>query len=1386
MKAQTALQKGKPPGVSEAADYAEFFNVPMTLEDSIQDSTQTYFKTVLKQGAEQEESIAIREQHHQWWERTQEDLTIFLLGMNFSDKTVTLFSIAKDAVVVRSTSTVADAWELADELMRYTKAMPQMLIIPVVESEKERRVLAPHLDTFTKALRQCGLQPVTHVDTLELARSFDRDPPPLRDVTQNSVSLKAPVPLTEEWFRAYWVYLRTLACKAVDADPIHTINTYLLPRYDVFVVHLVRAGSRSLNISIWDPVRRRRFVAKGMLPDILACLFNTHSTRMILIPTNRTDRPSLFRCRTALQKAGSSCVICFSSEINEKYRQAYHPDPLRYWSALKEMASTLDADLLLSVYVTAGNTMRGFHQKHLREGGIRPQLNSDEGGDNSAEDAVVATATDVEKWAEKFCLPKRLAMEQAELRHYKKYLVVAYTATDQIAYGRPNNPVADVNYVMSTCLVDWQGHLLQPWAKFTARGQFGFPSLDDFDVLVAHDAKQLLLLTWNDPQLQRFLKRGGRVWCTMLAEYLLEAQRCRTGSNGLHDVALKYGFLLPPSTVLGVVSDELPLAFLRRHLLEAAPAVRSIFTNQLQRSYDQRQAVSVAHRMDSLLAMASMEWSGIHVDVDEAERQFKALRTAAITLDRALEAHVPPEVPLDMREFFDWHSLPQLHALFFGGVITIGHSSRARDSPAWTSNVVHLCHRYGPFQQMVGELHLQRYAAQCAIPGSGKLPQRIAQFMEKNNTQKNKRYRLVLFDIETTGLNVSTDEIIEVAFFDPVENASFTSLVNPKRRITPRTIDIHHITDDMVKDAPTIDEVVPGVIQFLRLDAASRDPNEVIVLLGHNVFGIDEPMLRHALDVHSADSDHDGLLFCDSVVLLKSLKGELQNTRQSNNKVDRALLETLTTSLRLGSLIESLNVTPEGHLHRADTDTKALWFVLIHAFGLMGQKPTAQRDALLTAAATSLAKYPATGCFVPSERKRNTVQVRLPGIAHQLIPNPKAVAMLEDKQMGETVLQALHARGVSVAGLLLQRTQLDQHSSRFLQHSGDGHLTVLHPDRAVHQCIDMTATTTSRTTSAFPSCQNIPKDDKSSVRRLFVSRFGSEGRCIEVDYSQLEIVVLAILCGDPNLTRDLNHGVDFHVKRAEFFSGLPYKEIYEGYKRGVPKYTQLRKTAKQFSFQRLYGAGVPLLHKTTGIPVRDLEASIAAEAKEYPEIAAFHRVVRAVALRPNNPGLPTGFITELPTGLRMSFRTRDVILNLPPLKNYPIQGYGAELAQMMVGRLFRHFVKKEFYHQKAFLINFVHDSVWVDCHVDVLEECLHDTCRILSDVHHYVPKRFPGVQIPVPLKVAAACGVDMCSMQSVDGNDLSFVFAQKKSTGTDIVLPSLPEPAFSSGQELAE
>ena len=80
------------------------------------------------------------------------------------------------------------------------------------------------------------------------------------------------------------------------------------------------------------------------------------------------------------------------------------------------------------------------------------------------------------------------------------------------------------------------------------------------------------------------------------------------------------------------------------------------------------------------------------------------------------------------------------------------------------------------------------------------------------------RDRFVAIDLETTGLNPAEHEIIEIAwvrFERGVIVESFSSLVRPKQPIPHRITELTGISDDEVASAPSIEEVLPEVLEAL-------------------------------------------------------------------------------------------------------------------------------------------------------------------------------------------------------------------------------------------------------------------------------------------------------------------------------------------------------------------------------------------------------------------------------------------------------------------------------------------------------------------------------------------------------------------------------------------
>lgn len=335
-----------------------------------------------------------------------------------------------------------------------------------------------------------------------------------------------------------------------------------------------------------------------------------------------------------------------------------------------------------------------------------------------------------------------------------------------------------------------------------------------------------------------------------------------------------------------------------------------------------------------------------------------------------------------------------------------------------------------------------------------------------------------------------------------------------------------------------------------------------------------------------------------------------------------------------------------------------------------------------------------------------------------------------------------------------------------------GMLTCVMDDNIVHHSLNHTATVTSRLSASNPNAQNFPRGDKSDLKAIFVSRFGDDGMMLEADYSQLEVVVQGLLSGDKNLCKDLINKVDFHCKRVALKNGVSYEHALMVCKdEDGPEYAKWKKErtkCKIFSFQRAYGGGAALIAEETGMDLEEVKDMIAKEDAEYPGIVQFNKDVEADILNTAEPfraGQDEGYRVyrkgywQSPTGTMYEWRSYDApgflrrkgiadTFKPTEMKNYPVQGTGGEIVQMIIGRLWRYFIKKNNWNGKAFLVNTVHDCVWVDCHKDVLAEVAHAVKVIMESVPKLLKSQF-GMDCPVPFPVDVEAGPNMLELRHV-------------------------------------
>lgn len=319
-----------------------------------------------------------------------------------------------------------------------------------------------------------------------------------------------------------------------------------------------------------------------------------------------------------------------------------------------------------------------------------------------------------------------------------------------------------------------------------------------------------------------------------------------------------------------------------------------------------------------------------------------------------------------------------------------------------------------------------------------------------------------------------------------------------------------------------------------------------------------------------------------------------------------------------------------------------------------------------------------------------------------------------------------------------------------------GMLSLLRPNDIIHHQINQTSTVTGRLSHSNPNSGNLPRpgEGKSKIKSAMKSRYSDKvrvvkgrkvgGKIIQSDFSSLEIYIQAILTGDKQLIDDLRKKIDMHCKRVAATYGITYEEAFDLCKiQELPEWDERRTKAKEFSFQRAFGAGAKAISNKTGLPIETVEELIANELKQYPQIERFFegltkrieankRGVRKTIPHPDFPArmidLSTGY-DRTPDGKLYAWIEQpapDYVVKRgggwtsfspPEIKNYEVQGGGAEWCKAAMWIAVREFYRQDNFGGLAHLIGQVHDSTIVDAHDDVAVEAavvLHVSMELAS------------------------------------------------------------------------
>lgn len=271
-------------------------------------------------------------------------------------------------------------------------------------------------------------------------------------------------------------------------------------------------------------------------------------------------------------------------------------------------------------------------------------------------------------------------------------------------------------------------------------------------------------------------------------------------------------------------------------------------------------------------------------------------------------------------------------------------------------------------------------------------------------------------------------------------------------------------------------------------------------------------------------------------------------------------------------------------------------------------------------------------------------------------------------------------------------------------------------DGRVHTTYNQTITATGRLSSSDPNLQNIPT--RSELGRTVKTAFSAgEGSVfLAVDYSQIELRLLAHLSGDEHLVRAFNEGEDFHAETAARVFGVPVSEV-------TP---DLRSRAKAVNFGIVYGQQAYGLSQSLHISMAEARDMIDRYYEAYPGVRTFldNVVVRAKQ---------TGY-AETMYGRRRHIP--ELKAKNPQLRgfgertamNHPMQGTAADIIKIAMARVSRRLEEEDF---AAHMILQVHDELDFECPVNEVERLT----AMVRDVMEHV------VDLRVPLIAEASTGI---------------------------------------------
>lgn len=931
------------------------------------------------------------------------------------------------------------------------------------------------------------------------------------------------------------------------------------------------------------------------------------------------------------------------------------------------------------------------------------------------------------------------------------------TATQNQTRKRSANPW-EGNVLQNVIITDWI-HPLCPSDVVPTRADFSLSqptirklsgaALDTFDLswptegglLVTSDAKATLPYIWRQKVFQRFLLQGGSVWCLAYAEYLLQNCKSHPAAPTFADVLLgRSQTSLDDLRVKGSAGNK---ASSLLNTEKIAPLMHKIFVSQLTAASTKLMLLGMLQRMQMILATTEMEASGIFLDTERLDAERASVLAKERTTAEKLKETAPSFIR-DSSNELHWAKPSHLRFALFGSPSPwMEDRNRGRTIAL-------------PKELSIGKLAVT-LAANLAFAASSCSNERLAYLRPYDGGQASAVPAIVYASLEV----VPTDET--------TWTLSSLHLWSSKLQRGVR------VQGDLAEEniralAELFRALLPSAENRNLLFVTSCPPFALERTFRNELFGSDEFIEAIGGDVR--------LVFANVRPIMSTINVEAQQLAPPNfifeedpdsePKYDEFGL--VVQKAHVETLIGECNRAEDlqADVRRVITPVNLQRFTEIELSGeVIRQK---LRDVAGDASESDAALLAALGLSVLLIQPDAFAQPKLQSMCDL---EREDAAMLAGLRITDRTSHGLlagmlakHSGSVVSETFLVELARHEPELAKDVEAIAELHeakqsltstlFTSTHSDSVIRARFNHNGTATGRLSATSPNVFSIPSS--SHIRNLFCSRFKSNGKMIELDYSQLELVVMAWLAGDDALTADFQKGIDFHSRRVTFLrKSLSYDEVVAGKRDQDPVILRLRKQAKVYSFQSIYGASMSAIADATGLSVEEVKQIRREELVAYPGLEALYAHVNMLAGSGSN-----GFrVIPLPTGLRVEIAVDKARMSLggydPKIKNYPVQAAAAELVQLAIGVLWREIIQKPEWAGRVFLVNTVHDSVWIDCEAQIAHDVAELGIRVLEAIPSHIEAMWPELTCNLPFPVDVSMGPHLGEMtplvvhRAVDG-----------------------------------